>query len=178
MLSVTQLARACGLSRTTVLYYESLGLLPTPRRSKGNYRQYGDQHLRRLRQICSYRNAGLKLSDVRTLLGEPERKEAAAVLRRRLAEIGIEIERLKEHQRAILRLLGHRTTFLRRKDMNKEKWVAIMKSAGFADDDMRKWHKEFERSAPEDHQEFLEYLKISQPEIERIRAWSREAALN
>ena len=118
----------------------------------------------------------MKLADIRTLLGEPKRGEAAAVLKRRLAEIGAEIERLKEHQRAILRLLEHRTTFARRKDMNKQKWVEIMKAAGFADDDMRKWHREFERAAPEDHQEFLEYLKIPKPEIERIRAWSREAA--
>ena len=172
MLSVTQLARACGLSRTTVLYYESLGLLPSPPRSQGNYRLYGDKHLSCLRQICSYRNAGLKLADVRALLAEPKRAEATAVLKRRLTEIGDEIERLKEHQRAILCLLEHRT-ILRRKDMTKDKWVAIMKAAGFADDDMKKWHKEFERAAPDDHQEFLEYLKIPQPEIERIRTWSR-----
>jgi MerR family transcriptional regulator, thiopeptide resistance regulator len=172
MLSVTQLARACGLSRTAVLYYESLGLLPAPPRSQGNYRLYGDKHLSCLRQICSYRSAGLKLADVRALLGEPKRAEAAAVLARRLTEIGVEIERLKDHQRAILRLMEHRTIF-RRKDMNKEKWVAIMKSAGFADDDMQKWHKEFERAAPEDHREFLEYLKIPETEIERIRTWSR-----
>ena len=55
MLSVTQLARVCGLSRTTVLYYESLGLLPAPPRSQGNYRQFGDKHLSCLRQICCYR---------------------------------------------------------------------------------------------------------------------------
>ena len=60
--------------------------------------------------------------------------------------------------------------------MNKEKWVSIMKAAGFAEPDMRKWHQEFERAAPEDHQEFLEYLKIPKAEIERIRIWSREAA--
>ncbi len=172
MLSVTQLARACGLSRTTVLYYESLGLLPAPPRSDGNYRQYGDKHLRCLRQICSYRSAGLKLADVRTLLAEPKRTEASAVLQRRLTEIGVEIERLKEHQRAILRLMEHRAIF-RRKDMNKEKWVAIMKSAGFAEEDMTKWHKEFERAAPDDHQEFLEYLKIPAAEIARIREWSQ-----
>lgn len=176
MLSVTQLARACGLSRTTVLYYESLGLLPAPSRSSGNYRQFGDRHLSCLRQICSYRSAGLKLADIRTLLGEPKKAEAAAILQHRLAEIGVEVERLKEHQRAIVRLLEHRTSFVRRKDMNKEKWVAIMKAAGFAENDMRKWHKEFERAAPQDHQEFLEYLKIPKPEIERIRAWSREGA--
>jgi len=175
MHSVTQLARACGLSRTAVLYYESAGLLPAPPRSEGNYRQYGDKQLSCLRQICSYRAAGLKLADIRTLLAEPKRAEAASILKRRLAEIGVEMERLKEHQRGILRLLGHRTQLARRKDMNKEKWVAIMKASGFDDDAMHKWHKEFERAAPDDHQEFLEYLKIPKPEITRIRAWSRTA---
>jgi DNA-binding transcriptional MerR regulator len=176
MFSVTQLARACGLSRTAVLYYESLGLLPVPPRSQGNYRLYGEKHLASLRQICAYRSAGLKLSDIRALLGEPKRREATAVLKRRLAEIGMEVERLKEHQRSILRLLEHRHSLDRSQDMTKEKWVAIMKAAGFAEADMMRWHAEFERSAPEEHQEFLEYLKISKPEIERIRAHSRVPA--
>jgi DNA-binding transcriptional MerR regulator len=176
MYSVTQLARSCGLSRTAVLYYESLGLLRASSRSQGNYRQYGEEQVRRLQRICAYRSAGLKLADIRALIGEPEQREAAGILERRLTEIGTEIERLKEHQRAILRLLGHRASFYRRKDMTKEKWVAIMKAAGFADDDMHKWHREFERAAPEDHQEFLEYLKIPKPEIDRIRKWSRETA--
>ena len=134
MISVTQLARACGLSRTAVLYYESLGLLAAASRSDGNYRQYGDKQVSRLKQICSYRSAGLKLADIRKLLAEPKQGEAAAILKHRLAEIGEEIERLREHQRAILRLLEHRTSFDRRIDMTKEKWVAIMKAAGFADD--------------------------------------------
>jgi len=176
MFSVTQLAHACGLSRTTVLYYESLGLLPAPPRSPANYRRYGDKQAARLRQICSYRDAGLKLADIRALLDDPQPGDAAAILKRRLVEIGVEIERQKEHQRAILRLLNHRTSFVRKKNMDKEKWVAIMKAAGLGEDEMHKWHREFERAAPEDHQEFLEYLKIPQPEIDKIRQWSRHLA--
>ena len=37
-LTVTRLARECKLSRSTILYYESIGLLRRPRRSDGNYR--------------------------------------------------------------------------------------------------------------------------------------------
>src|SRR5581483_3911414 len=104
-LTVTHLARACGLSRSTVLYYESLGLLQPARRSAGNYRLYGEGELERLRQVCRYRDAGLKLGDIRSVLDGP-RGDAAAVLQRRLMELGGEIERLREHQRAIARLLG------------------------------------------------------------------------
>jgi len=176
MLTVTAFARKAGLSRTAVLYYESIGLLPPPTRTAGNYRSYGASHLERLRQICAYRNAGLKLRDIQALLAQPKGGGAASVLQRRLAEIGREIERLQEHQRSILRLLRHRSSISRSKDMTKDKWVAIMKAAGFTEDDMRRWHREFEREAPGDHQEFLEYLKIGAAEVGKIREWSRAQA--
>ena len=58
--------------------------------------------------------------------------------------------------------------------VTKEKWTSIMRAAGFSEDDMRRWHKEFERSAPEEHQEFLEFLHIPSDEIKSIRHWSAQ----
>src|SRR5690348_376206 len=103
-LTVTRLARACGLSRSTVLYYESMGLLKASRRSAGNYLVYGEKELSRLQQVVVYREAGLKLSDIRSLLDNPE-SDAASVLERRMVEIEGEIWKLRDHQRAIARLL-------------------------------------------------------------------------
>jgi len=68
MLTVTKLARRCGVSRTALLYYESIGLMPRPQRSGGNYRCYGEADLRRLLQIRAYREAGLKIDDIRAIL--------------------------------------------------------------------------------------------------------------
>jgi len=82
MLSVSALARRCGVSRTAVLYYESIRLLKPARRTASNYRVYGDRELQR-------------------------------------------------------------------------------------------WHAEFERSAPAEHQEFLEFLHIAADEVRAIRDWSR-----
>jgi hypothetical protein len=59
--------------------------------------------------------------------------------------------------------------------VTKEKWTAIMKAAGFSDEDMHRWHAEFEKSAPDEHQEFLEFLHIPSDELSRIRAWSKQA---
>src|SRR5579871_1578608 len=103
-LTVTQLARACGLSRSTVLYYESLGLVKPARRSAANYRMYGDRELERLRLVSIYRGAGVSLGDIRSIL-DSSRGDAAGVLQRRLGELSVEIERLRDHQRAIARLL-------------------------------------------------------------------------
>jgi DNA-binding transcriptional MerR regulator len=172
-LTVTNLARTCKLSRSTLLYYESIGLLRRPRRTAGNYRAYTAKDVERLRQICVYRDAGVPLSGIRSLLDSP-RDDAAAVLRRRLSELGAGIERLRDQQRVIARLL-HSAQELRSIPMvTKEKWTAIMKAAGFTDDDMRRWHAEFEKSAPEEHQEFLEFLHIPPGELARIRDWSRQ----
>jgi DNA-binding transcriptional MerR regulator len=173
MLTVSKLARLCGLSRTTVLYYESLGLLKPARRGSGNYRVYGEKELGQLRQICAYRDAGLKLDDIRIVLGRPE-SDVSAVLRRRLLELDDEIRAKRSHRNAIALLLGS-TEFEKEKDMTKEKWTSIMSAAGLTAEDMHRWHAEFERSAPEDHRQFLEYLHLAEPEIVRIREWSRSA---
>jgi MerR family transcriptional regulator, thiopeptide resistance regulator len=171
MLTVSRLARRCGLSRSTLLYYESIGLMKSSSRTSGNYRCYGDKDLRRLQQICAYREAGLALADIQAILDKPE-TDAAAVLKRRLVQLSAEIDVLRHHQRAIVALLQAPGGFRKGKDMTKDKWVSIMKAAGFSQADMSRWHSEFERSAPEDHEEFLRYLHIPEEEIRRIRELS------
>lgn len=172
MMTVSMLARRCGLSRSALLHYESIGLLPRPRRTAGNYRAYGEDDLQRLQQIGRYRKVGLSLAAIRTLLDQP-RGSAAAVLERRLVDIDREIETLRGHQRAILHLLNKSRWLRRTGTMTKEKWVAIMRKAGFSEADMTRWHAEFEKSAPEEHQEFLKFLQIPPEEIRSIREGSR-----
>ncbi|MGD0154973.1 MAG: MerR family transcriptional regulator [Terracidiphilus sp.] len=172
MWTVSKLARRAGLSRTALLYYESIGLMRVADRSAGNYRFYGERDLKRLLEIRAYRDAGLRLADIRAILDRPA-GDAAAVLQRRLMELDGEIRTLREHQAAILKLLSHRS--LRREQMiTKQKWVAIMKACGLSDEQMHRWHTEFERSAPEEHEEFLKFLHIPAAEIKTIRAQSRK----
>lgn len=175
MLTVTALARRCGVSRTAVLYYESRGLLKAGRRTASNYRIYGDREMERLRMIRVYRDAGLALADIKVLL-DRSGTDAAAVLRRRLLEIDAEIARLRGHQLAIARLLPRTGALGRRDVITKDTWVEIMRKAGFSEDDMQRWHAEFEKSAPAEHQEFLEFLRIGADEIRGIREWSRTQA--
>jgi MerR family transcriptional regulator, thiopeptide resistance regulator len=178
MLTVTKLARRCGVSRTALLYYESIGLMPPPQRSGGNYRCYSEKDAERLSAIRSYRNAGLTLEDIRVILKTRSREgdasaNASGILNRRLVELDAQISALRGHQQAILRLLGNKA--LRKGEMvTKEKWVSIMKSCGFSEEQMHRWHTEFERSAPEEHQEFLEFLHIPAKEIKAIREQSRK----
>jgi MerR family transcriptional regulator, thiopeptide resistance regulator len=172
MWTVSKLADRAGLSRTALLYYESIGLMRPPLRSQGNYRCYGERDLARLLEIRAYRDAGLKLADIRAILDRPT-GDAAGVLQRRLMELDSEIRTLREHQASILKLLRH-GGLRRGKMITKEKWVSIMKACGLSEQQMHSWHTEFERSAPEEHQEFLEFLHIPAAEIKSIRERSRK----
>jgi MerR family transcriptional regulator, thiopeptide resistance regulator len=172
MWSVTRFARLCGLSRSTILYYEEIGLMRKPGRTAGNYRAYSEQDLERLRQISVFRGAGLNLQDIRSILNQLQ-TDATAILRRRFTELSGEIEHLRRHQFAIAQLLKASGKFRRTTMMTKDKWTTIMRKAGFTDADMRRWHREFESAAPEEHQEFLEFLRIGKEEIRSIREWSQ-----
>lgn len=175
MMTVSSLARRCGLSRTTLLYYEAQGLLRKPPRTPGNYRAYSDADVLRLEQIAQHRRLGLSVPEIRILLDQPE-GGAAAILERRLAAIDAEVEALRDHQRAILRLLRRSRSFKTRQKMTKDKWTAIMRAAGFTDEDMNRWHSEFETSSPAEHQAFLEFLRIDPKQIVSIRQSSRVLA--
>ncbi len=175
MITVSQLARRCGMSRTALLYYESIGLMPPPARTGGNYRAYAQADLDRLLQIRAYRNAGLSIEDIRAILATKSRtSDARRVLERRLVELDQEIGALRAHQHAILQLLGSKALG-KGQMITKEKWVSIMKGCGLTEEQMHRWHAEFERSAPEEHQEFLEFLHIPAAEIKTIRAQSRSS---
>lgn len=174
LLTIQALVRASGVSRTTLLYYESAGLIKPLRRSEAGYRLYGERELRRLMRVRALRAAGLTLDDIRSLLDDPG-DGAPGVLRRRLEAISREIEGLREHQHAILRLLGNLQPQAERKAIvTKAKWVEIMDKAGFSDEDKHRWHRTFEQADPEEHERFLRYLQIPEDEIRKIREWSRK----
>ena len=173
MMTVSKLASVCGLSRTTVLYYESQGLLKPAVRSDSNYRVYGEREVERLRQIRVYRGVGMSVREIRTVLAGPQ-NDVASALKRRLAEVDKEIETLRGHQQAILKLLQIKSIRKKDRKMTKDKWVAVMQAAGFTEEDMHRWHREFEKSAPRDHEEFLQFLHIPEKEVAAIREWSRK----
>ena len=173
MHTVSQLAKRFHLSRSTVLYYEASGLLQPATRTGSNYRLYGERELRVMEQIKLYRSVGLSVEEIRAVLKAP-RGELSSVLQRRLSQLEDEIAALQNHQKVILQMLRLNKTLRSKKQMTKDKWVAVMRDAGFTEDDMHRWHRQFEKSAPNDHQEFLQFLNIPAEEISRIRDWSRK----
>ena len=67
-MSIGELSRETGVKVVTIRYYERAGVLPAAKRTSGNYRNYGAEHLRRLRFVRRCRDLGFSLDQVRELL--------------------------------------------------------------------------------------------------------------
>ena len=172
MFTIGQVAKKYSLSRSALIYYDSIGVLTPSGRSESNYRLYSEDDLKKMDRIQLFRSAGLSLDSIELLL-EKENSELDSTLEGRLLTINSEIQKLRNQQKVILNILENETLVRDSRLMTKEVWVSILKAAGLDDAGMKNWHIEFERASPEAHQDFLESLGIEKDEVAAIRDWSR-----
>ena len=174
MFTIGKLAKKYALSRSTLLYYDSIGLLSPSGRSEPNYRLYSDKDLQKMDRIKLFRSTGLSLESIAVLL-EKEGSELDVTLEHRLVAINSEIQKLRNQQKVILKVLEVENFEVNTRVITKETWVALLKAAGLDDAGMKNWHIEFEKTSPEGHQDFLESIGIEEDEVAEIREWSRIA---
>ncbi len=171
MYRITQLARKFGLSRSTLLHYDRIGLLSPSGRSGADYRLYSQAECERLETICAYRRAGLTIEDIRLLL-DMKGNDTAVVLQRRLKLLGEEILAMQTKQRLLARMLRITASGGPQAGVDKETWVEMLRAAGMDNDAMERWHAEFERRAPDAHQQFLLSLGLDEKEVSFVRKCS------
>lgn len=106
-LRIGALAQQCGLSRDSLRHYERLGLLPTPARTAGGFREYPEAAPRRVRVIQRALAIGFTLAELSTLFRE--RDAGRAPCRRVRALVGeklIQLERTIAELQRLRRVLG------------------------------------------------------------------------
>lgn len=162
--TIGRLGALCGLSRSTLLYYDSLGLLKPSRRSASGYRLYSAADRARLERILSFRSLGLELERIGELLDVPDRGPVGALLKR-IFGINEEISKLRSQQRAILQLLEADGSL----KVGKAALLALSelgKAAGITEANYEKLHATFEANAPAEHRRLLGLLGFEVEEIE------------
>src|SRR5262245_31682256 len=97
-LTIGDVARRTGLRSSAIRYYESIGLIPEPRRVSGQ-RRYGADVLMHLAVVRMAQEAGFTIEEVRTLVaGFPEGTPAGdrwrAMARRKVPDVDALISRL------------------------------------------------------------------------------------
>jgi len=170
--SISQLAREFNLSRSTLLHYDAIGLLKAPQRTASNYRVYTEIEFEKLGQICLLRSTGISLNEIQKIM-DSEKNTISEILYDRIDQINSEINRLRFQQKAIVRILRNKGLQKSTRILTKDTWVQLLASAGLDEKGMSQWHIEFELTAPEAHQDFLESLGLSNKEINDIRNWAK-----
>jgi DNA-binding transcriptional MerR regulator len=110
-MGIGELARHTHVKVPTIRYYEQIGLLPAPPRTRGNQRRYGQVEVVRLNFIRHSRELGFQVEDIRELLAltdQPQKSCDAAdsIARRHLREIDQRILQLAALGKELRRMIG------------------------------------------------------------------------
>jgi len=170
MFTIGQVAKRYALSRSTLIYYDNIGILVPSGRSESNYRLYSDSDLEKMDRILLFRSTGLSLDSIPLLL-DKKGDELNSSLEKRLSSINSEIQSLRKQQQVILDILENESSVRNSRVVTREIWVSILRASGLDEAGMKNWHIEFEKTSPEAHQDFLESIGIEDDEIKSIREW-------
>ena len=75
-MKIQEFSQQTGLSAKTIRYYESIGILPSPRRASNGYREYDEQNLERAHFIAGARSLELSLDEISEMLAMQDQREA------------------------------------------------------------------------------------------------------
>jgi Cu(I)-responsive transcriptional regulator len=110
-MNIGELARAADTKAETIRYYERIGLLPSPPRTIGNYRDYSDEHVSRLAFTRRARDLGFSIEQIRALLELADNKEQSCeavdvIARKHLADVERKLADLAALRRELASLIG------------------------------------------------------------------------
>ncbi len=111
-MNIGMVAQRSEVPAKTIRYYESIGLLPEPKRSDNGYRNYDDKDVETLRFINRARSLGFAVKDVSNLLDLWRDKQRAsadvkALAQSHIAEIDDKILQLQTMRDTLRRLVQH-----------------------------------------------------------------------
>lgn len=109
-MNISKASELTGISAKNIRYYESIGLMPEPKRAENGYRDYEQRDIDLLRFIQSARKMGFSLKDVANLLELWHDKNRAsrdvrALAMRHIAEIETRISELEKIRKTLTDLV-------------------------------------------------------------------------
>ncbi|APG28610.1 hypothetical protein A7E78_12600 [Syntrophotalea acetylenivorans] len=161
MYRVADLCERVGIARSTLLYYERIGLIQPTRDSTNGYRQYSEQDFNQLILIRQLQKAGLTLQECKSFLaGQVD----ASLLEQRLFSLEQELKEM-ETARDVLAALYSKVT------------GRSIESETFSKR-LYEWHNQFDKQSSAAHIQWLQQLGFSEKEALHIRCVSRDIVAN
>lgn len=168
MYTIGNLCKMFNISRSTIIYYDKIGLLKPTSRSVSNYRLYSEHDVNHLKSIMRHKEAGISLEDISKLL-ELKKTDVSEILTSRLKNIQTEISTLKKQEEIVLAVLMKEVRLSESRIFTSESWTELLISIGYTTEDLLHWHQEFEKDSPEEHIAFLKALGMVPDDISRFR---------
>jgi DNA-binding transcriptional MerR regulator len=106
MYTIQQMARLAGITPRTLRHYHQIGLLHPARIGTNGYRYYDDADALRLQQILLYRELGLPLEEIKSLITRPDFQVDLA-LQEHHSRLILQIARLEKLVRTVEDTLMH-----------------------------------------------------------------------
>ncbi len=167
MYTIGDLVKRFKIARSTILYYDKLGLLMPSVRGANNYRLYTEEEAEALERIIMYRDLGIPLSRIKEIV-ETQDSPISEALIARLNKIQRELVQLKQQEELILRVLTQEVLVGKGPSFTKESWSDMLSQLGYKEEQMLEWHRQFEVDSPPEHNRFLKTLGMSEDEIQAL----------
>jgi len=108
-ITTSELAARGGVNLETIRYYERVGVLPKPPRSRSGYRQFSTESVRRVRFIKRAQELGFSLKEIKELLAlrlaqNSTRADVRQHAEAKIADIEQKVQQLRAMKKALLNL--------------------------------------------------------------------------
>jgi DNA-binding transcriptional MerR regulator len=163
MYTISQIGGLFSISRSTLLYYDSVGLLSAARRSPSGYRLYSEEDRDRLEKIRQLRDLGVPIPRIRRYLACGN-DDATAILLQRILAINEQIGVLRDQQDAILAMVeaeGSLNGVMKAPRARQ----GLAEKIGVSRLNYRQVHRVFEKASPVSHRRLLGILGFSPAQV-------------
>jgi DNA-binding transcriptional MerR regulator len=107
--NIGTLAELAGLNIQTIRFYENIGLLPEPSRSKSQYRLYDEEYLENINFIKNSQELGFTLEEIKDLVQIKFQdcstgKDVKNLVQEKIEKINCQLETLKSQKKFLEKL--------------------------------------------------------------------------
>ncbi|MEK4841372.1 MerR family transcriptional regulator [Bacillus sp. FSL L8-0152] len=99
-----EIAKVFGITKETLRFYEDKGLIQ-PNIEKNNYRNYGNQELKHLIQILFYKEIGLSIEEISSIMKKKE-MNITGILERKYSQMEMKVDQLVKMKNKLQRTLS------------------------------------------------------------------------
>lgn len=151
-MNIKQAEELSGVSRQNIRFYEREGLLSPDRNPENDYREYREDHIRRLKQIRAMRMLDMPLEKIRLVLaGKLTLSQAAAEQETRLI-------RQKEQLQTAIRLCGEWKSVSSLEAMDVDAMLQRMEEPENAEGLCRKWLMDYRKVVLSERQKVFTFV--------------------